>query len=175
MEYRRFRSAEDCYFFTVVTEHRRPLLVENMGRLRQAFRAVREKYPFSIDAIVVLPDHLHTVWRLPEGDSDYSLRWMQIKRRFSSGFQAAPSNQSQQKKREKGVWQRRFWEHAIRDECDWKNHLDYIHYNPVKHGHVERVRDWPFSSFHRAVKRGLYPLNWGEDRSVRTIEVSHDE
>ncbi|MEA2078271.1 MAG: transposase [Pseudomonadota bacterium] len=174
MDYRRAKIPGTTYFFTLVTEHRRPLLIEHIDRLRAAFRHVREKRPFRMEAIVVLPDHLHTLWTLPEGDSDYSTRWMQIKRKFSSSLSAAPSNPSQASKREKGIWQRRFWEHCIRDELDWRNHLDYIHYNPVKHGLITRVYDWPYSSFHRFVERGWYSEDWGDEVSVEVRNMEHE-
>ena len=174
MDYRRAKIPGTTYFFTLVTEHRRPLLIEHIDRLRAAFRHVQEKRPFRMEAIVVLPDHLHTLWTLPEGDSDYSTRWMQIKRKFSSGLSAVPSNPSQASKREKGIWQRRFWEHCIRDELDWRNHLDYIHYNPVKHGLITRVCDWPYSSFHRFVERGWYSEDWGGEVSVEVRNMEHE-
>lgn len=162
VDYRRLYQPGSSYFFTLVTEQRRPLLVTHIDRLREAFRRVRSRQAFHIDAIVILPDHLHTLWTLPEGDADYSGRWMRIKRLFSTGLPAMPSNQSQLAKREKGVWQRRFWEHGIRDETDWCHHMDYIHYNPVKHGQVQRVMDWPFSSFPRCVEIGWYDRDWGQ-------------
>lgn len=176
MDYRRAKIPGTSYFFTVVTEHRRPLLIEHIDRLRAAFRHVREKRPFRMEAIVVLPDHLHTLWTLAEGDNDYSTRWMLIKRKFSSGLSAVPSNPSQASKREKGLWQRRFWEHCIRDQRDWRKHLDYIHYNPVKHGLITRVSDWPYSSFHRFVERGWYSEDWGAEVSVqmRDMELEQD-
>ncbi len=171
MDYRRARMPGATYFFTVVTESRRPLLVENIERLRNAFRHARAKRPFHIDAIVILPDHLHTLISLPEGDNDYSSRWMIIKRKFSSALPAMPSTRSQASKREKGVWQRRFWEHCIRGEADWKNHMDYIHYNPVKHGNVQRVCDWPYSSFHRCVQKGWYRRDWGDGLDADFLQV----
>jgi REP-associated tyrosine transposase len=161
MDYRRYYQAGGTYFFTAVTEGRQPLLIEHIERLRTAFRHVRQRYPFALDAIVVLPDHLHTLWRLPEGDHDHSLRWMLLKRKFSSSLQAQPSTPSQAAKREKGVWQRRFWEHAIRDEEDWRRHLDYLHYNPVKHRYADAPLAWPYSSFSRWVREGLYEPEWG--------------
>ncbi|WP_410510528.1 REP-associated tyrosine transposase [Nodosilinea sp. E11] len=161
MDYRRFYQPGGSYFFTVVTERRQPLLVDHIDRLRVAFRHGMEQYPFSIDGIVVLPDHLHTLWRLPDGDADFSRRWMVIKRKFSAGLKAEVTSTSQKLKREKGVWQRRFWEHCIRDEADWNQHMDYIHYNPVKHGYCTTPADWPYSSFRRSVEWGLYPADWG--------------
>jgi putative transposase len=160
MEYRRYYQPGGTYFFTIVTEHRQPLLIEHVDRLRAAFRYGIDRYPFIIEGIVILPDHLHTIWRLPNGDDNFSLRWMVIKRKFSAGFAAQMINSSKQAKREKGIWQRRFWEHCIRDEEDWRRHMDYIHYNPVKHGYCATPVEWQYSSFHRSVKQGLYAADW---------------
>lgn len=129
-----------------------------IDRLRLALRHVMAKMPFEIDAISVMPDHLHCLWLLPEADHDFSKRWMLIKRFFSIGMPAALNA-----RREKAVWQPRFWEHLIRDDNDWRRHMDYIHYNPVKHGYVQRPEEWEYSSFRRAVEKGLYEENWGSD------------
>jgi putative transposase len=120
--------------------------------------------PFSIDAMVLLPDHLHCIWTLPEGDADYAMRWNRIKRGVSQRTRervAATLSASRLKRGELGLWQRRFWEHQIRDERDFARHVEYIHWNPVKHGYVTRAADWPYSSFHRYVTQGVYPRNWG--------------
>ena len=156
--YRRAIAPGGVFFFTVVTHGRSPLFVseERVEMLRAAFRKVKSVRPFEIDAIVVLPDHLHCIWRLPEGDGDFSGRWREIKK-FASRQIDAHTNQ----RNERSVWQRRFWEHAIRDEADWHRHMDYIHYNPVKHGLVTRPMDWPWSSFRAAVERGWYQEMWG--------------
>lgn len=161
-EYRRYRIKAGCYFFTVnLVERNRELLVEHVGTLREAFRHVRQKHPFSIDAMVVLPEHLHCIWTLPEGDDDFSLRWRQIKAEFSRNIESGERiSNSWALKQERRIWQRRFWEHCIRDEDDFMKHVDYIHFNPVKHGLVKWVQDWPYSSFHRYVKRGILPVNW---------------
>ena len=132
----------------------------------EAFALVRKKRPFEVFAIVLLPDHLHTVWVLPEGDADYSLRLAQLKEEFTSSFLARGGGEgtptrSRLRHRERGVWQRRFWEHTCRDEDDLTHGVDYLHWNPVKHGLVGRVRDWPHSSFHRFVARGEYEPDWG--------------
>ena len=168
--YRRAYQSGGCYFFTVVTHERRQILTQSdvIERLREAFRHVRSTRPFTIDATVVLPDHLHCLWRLPEGDVDFSTRWRLIKHYVSSGIDV-PLN----KRNEKLVWQRRFWEHLIRDEEDWRRHMDYIHYNPVKHGYVQRPGDWPHGSYQRAVDEGLYSLDWGtyEPEEVSRIEL----
>ena len=157
-DYRRAYVPGGCFFFTVVTHQRQQLFAEhsNVERLREGFRRTMAKHPFHIDAIVILPDHLHSVWRLPDGDTDFSRRWRLIKHYVAAGVPAATNRRG-----EKSVWQRRFWEHAIRDEDDWRNHVDYVHYNPVKHGYVRRPGDWRWSSFERARQHGWYPPEWG--------------
>ena len=156
--YRRLYIPGGRYFFTLVTHRRRPLLAgpERVALLRAAFRKVLATRPFAIHAAVVLPDHLHCVCQLPAGDADYPGRWREIKKAFSRALGA-----SSDARRERGVWQRRFWEHAIRDDDDWRRHVDYVHYNPVKHGYAARAADWPFSSFRPAVERGWYTMDWG--------------
>jgi len=156
MDYRRIYQPGARYFFTVVTEQRQPLLIQNIDRLRESFRCCLSRHPFEIEAIVILPDHLHSLWRLPETDANFSKRWMVIKRYFSTALPPGIVNHSKSKKREKGIWQRRFWEHQIRDVDDWRRHVDYIHYNPVKHNYVENPQDWPYSSYHQAVHKGWY-------------------
>jgi len=164
-DYRRNRLPGGCYFFTVnLLERRSDMLVSRIEVLRDAVRKVRVARPFHIDAWVVLPDHMHAVWTLPPGDSDYSARWKAIKVAFSK---ALPKTERLSPRRvlkgERGIWQRRFWEHTIRDERDYAAHMDYVHINPVKHGLVGNVRDWPHSSIHRCVARGVYPPDWGGD------------
>ena len=176
MQYRRSQESGGDFFFTLVTYKRRQILTlrDNISRLRQAFRREIEKRPFEITAFVILPDHLHCIWKLPEGDHDYSRRWSSIKSFFSIGAVAEDANipSSRTKKREKGVWQRRFWEHTIRDEVDWRRHMDYIHFNPVKHGWVKSPSTWPYSSFQQCVKEGLYENNWGasEPNSIKSFD-----
>jgi putative transposase len=162
-DYRRHFVPGGTYFFTVALADRSvSLLTNHIAALRQAFRRVRTEMPFRTEAIVVLPDHLHTIWALPPGDSDFPTRWKKIKANFSRALpKAEPRTTSRARRGERGIWQRRFWEHAIRDESDWQRHMDYIHFNPVKHGHVRRVADWPYSSFHRYVDLGIYPRDWG--------------
>ncbi len=160
--YRRNFVAGGTYFFTAnLADRRRSLLSVNIDLLREAFRSTRRRHPFAIDAIVVLPDHLHTIWTLPDGDSDFAMRWRLIKATFSRGLDhAEPVSPSRSGKQERGIWQRRNWEHTIRDDGDFARHIDYIHLNPVKHGHVGRVQDWPFSSFRRMVRLGFYRQSW---------------
>jgi putative transposase len=163
MQYRRARSPGATYFFTIVTFQRQLIFHDPIAVdvLRSAFRDGMARMPFQIDAIVVLPEHIHCLWTLPEGDADFSTRWRLIKGNFSRHcpmeYQQARSD-ARLRKGEKAVWQRRFWEHQIRDEADFVHHYDYIHFNPVRHGLVERPKDWPYSSFHRAVREGRYRL-----------------
>ena len=168
MRYRRSYVAGGTYFFTVnLLERDKSLLVDHIEVLREAVRWVKVRRPFDIDAWVVLPDHMHAVWTLPEGDAEYSLRWREIKKRFSKAMPKTERLSVVRKaKGERGIWQRRFWEHTIRDEKDYQYHVDYVHLNPLKHGLVNRVRDWPLSSFHKAVKMGIYDNSWCGDGSV---------
>jgi len=165
MQYRRAKTPGATYFFTVVTFRRREILCEPDNRvlLRAAFNAMKTRHPFTMDAFVLLPDHLHCIWTLPPGDMDYSMRWNGIKRHLSlycsDTYKTAPSA-SQKRKRAQTIWQPRFWEHQIRNDWDYEKHCDYIHWNPVKHGLVARIRDWPYSSFHRFVRLGIYSLDW---------------
>jgi putative transposase len=163
--YRRNFVAGASFFFTVnLADRSQHLLTERIDLLRASFKEVRSRHSFTIDAIVVLPEHLHAIWTLPEGDADFALRWRQIKagfaRRLPGGEQISSSRAG---KSERGIWQRRYWEHTLRDEEDFIRHVNYIHFNPVKHGHVKRVRDWPYSSFHRMVRLGIYPEDWAGD------------
>jgi len=141
------------YFFTVTLRDRTSsLLVDYVDDLREATRSIKDERPFDIDAIVVMPEHLHAIWTLPPNDADYSIRWREIKTRFARRI---PYYQY-----EGGVWQARFWEHTLRDQSEMENHIDYIHYNPVKHGYVDNVVDWPYSSFHRHVRQGKCTFDW---------------
>jgi len=163
--YRRATIGGGTFFFTVVTYRRRRFLTDPQPRqwLREAIETTRADHPFDIDAWVLLPDHLHCIWTLPQGDADYATRWALIKGPFTKQAQALLQRkewmtESKRKHREGTVWQRRFWEHSIRDEWDFEAHLSSIHFNPVKHGLVERVADWAFSTFHRYVQAGVYPM-----------------
>jgi putative transposase len=173
--YVRAKIKGSIFFFTVVLSERSSnLLVEQVDRLRRVYRSVQQVRPFETIAICVLPDHVHALWALPEDDADFSTRWNLIKGGFSRGLVAADSRSASKiAKREKGIWQRRYWEHAIRDDVDLERHVDYIHFNPVKHGHVTRVADWPHSSFHRYVERGLLAADWGGD--IKEIRGSFGE
>jgi putative transposase len=156
--YRRWREAGGTYFFTVVTYARYPWLCEPIARqaLRQAIHTTQAAYPFSIDAWVLLPDHLHCIWTLPAGDDDFSTRWRLIKTRTTQICTRhlpidLPSSRSRRHRGDHPYWQRRFWEHKVRDETDFQNHIHYIHQNPVKHGHVTTPTDWPYSTIHRSI------------------------
>ncbi len=161
--YRRLRIAGGCYFFTVNLQVRRPndLLVRHVEVLRAAVFDVRRNHPFHIDGWVVLPDHLHCIWTLPEGDDGFPTRWMLIKKAFSRRLPTTePRSPARAGRGERGVWQRRYWEHAIRDEDDFARHMDYLHFNPVKHGYVTRASDWPYSTLPRLIRTGVYPPEW---------------
>lgn len=163
------------YFFTVNTYRRQQVLTEApfYQALKRSLRAVRAKHPFTIEAFVLLPDHLHCLWTLPENDADYAVRWNIIKRGVSQQTRRliAPALTASRRQRgELGLWQRRFWEHQIRDERDFEKHVDYIHWNPVKHGYVKQVKDWPYSSFHRFVERGIYPWGWASPAENKPLE-----
>jgi putative transposase len=164
-----------CLFFFTVVLAERPsnLLVYEIDRLRQAYRTIQQRRPFETIAICVLPDHVHAIWALPDEDADFSTRWSLIKSGFSRGLDPRSRSASKVGKREKGIWQRRYWEHSIRDDADLERHVDYIHFNPVKHGHVTRVADWPHSSFHRYVEHGSLAPDWGGD--MRDINGSFGE
>ena len=161
--YRRIKVEGATYFFTVNLAQRKDntLLIDNIEGLREIFRKVKTKHPFHLDAIVILPEHLHCIWTLPKADADYATRWSLIKSAFSRLIpQEEQRSESRKKRGERGIWQRRYWEHVIRDERDFERHVDYIHWNPVKHGHVDVVSAWPYSSFHEYVKQEIYPEDW---------------
>lgn len=167
-DYRRYFVPGGTYFFTVVTEGRAPLFRNALAReiLGNLMRDCQQRWPFEINAIVLLPEHLHAIWSLPPGDAAYPRRWGWIKKEFTkawlnSGGQEQATTLSRQQRNERGIWQRRYWEHTIEDEDDFERHFDYVHYNPVKHQHVTCPKDWPSSSFHRWVQRGVYGLEWG--------------
>ena len=165
--YRRVLRPDGTYFFTLVTFNRSPILCTELARplLRQAIEQCRSRWSFDIEAFVLLPDHTHSIWTLPEGDADYSKRWAWIKREFSSlwlaaGGAEAAARVGQIRQRRRGVWQPRFWEHTIRDGDDLRKHLDYVHYNPLKHELAACAHDWPYSSFHRHVTQKNYAIDW---------------
>src|SRR3954453_16604164 len=163
--YRRAFVPGGCWFFTVnLLERRRTLLVDHIDSFRDSVASTRHKYPFHIDAFVVLPDHIHAIWTLPNDDADFSMRWRLIKIQFSKSIpKIEPLSKVRRARGERGIWQRRFWEHLIRDDDDYRRHVEYCYINPVKHGLVARVCDWPHSSFHRDVRAGLFPQDWAGD------------
>jgi putative transposase len=163
MDYRRVWHKGGTYFFTVNLLHRKgnDLLVQHIQSLRQAVKEVKARHPFVIHGWVVLPEHFHCLIQLPPDDADYATRLRLIKVGFSKSLPKIERRSAVRVRRgERGIWQRRYWEHVIRDEADYRAHLDYIHYNPVKHGWVKQVKDWPYSTFHRWVEQGVYPLDW---------------
>jgi putative transposase len=164
VRYRRNFIAGGTFFFTVTLADRTSrALIDHIEALRAAVSETRAAHPFAIDAAVILPDHIHIVMTLPEGDADYPIRLSLIKRRFTDAVTKSGTPVARRRNGEIALWQRRFWEHTIRDEGDFERHVDYVHFNPVKHGLVARVCDWPYSSFHRYVHRGLLPQDWGGD------------
>ncbi len=168
-QYRRNWHPGGTFFFTVNLAQRRDtdLLVRHVDLLRHAVRTTKLAHPFDIVAWVVLPDHMHAVWTLPPDVTDYALRWRAIKAIFSRGLPATETTTATRLSRgERGIWQRRFWEHTIRDARDLENHVNYVHYNPVKHGHAALPAEWPLSSFHRYVRDGLLPSNWTTDADL---------
>ena len=156
IQYRRLLSPGGRYFFTLVTAQRQHILCNEAAIkvLRQAFIRVMAKRPFSIDAFVLLPDHLHCIWTLPADDHDFATRWRLIKTWFTKHYEVRPGHR-------KSLWQPRYWEHLLRDELDYQRHIEYIHYNPVKHGYAQSPGDWPHSSFQRYVVKRIYPEDWG--------------
>ncbi|MCP1315009.1 MULTISPECIES: transposase [unclassified Halomonas] len=164
--YRRALIPGGTYFFTVVTCRRQPLLAKesNITALGRAFRRVRHARPFTLDAFVILPDHLHCLWTLPEGDADYSSRWRDIKKTATREFLLAEGSD--------GAWQRGFWEHVIRDDHDWQRHMDYIHFNPVKHGYVAAPSQWRWSSFKACVKKGWYEEDWSTQQPPAVADMN---
>lgn len=162
MRYRRANTPGGTYFFTVnLADRSSRLLVDRIDDLRASVRLVKQRHPFEIVAWIVLPEHLHAIWTLPQDDADYSTRWALIKAGYSRRIERSEViSPSRRAKGERGLWQRRFWEHQIRDEIDLQRHVDYVHFNPVKHGHALRAADWRYSSIHRYVRLGDLPGDW---------------
>ena len=160
--YRRNKTPGGLYFFTVTLKNRSSqLLTEHINLLKNAMQKTKTELPFKTQAIVVLPDHIHAIWQLPENETNYSSRWRRIKSEFTHQILRTGVKLTKDKRGEYDLWQRRFWEHTIRDEGDLENHINYIHYNPVKHRLVKNVWEWEFSSFHAYIKKGMLPSNWG--------------
>ena len=170
--YIRADAAGATYFLTLTLQDRSArYLVDHVAVLRDCLRHVKERHPFDIEAMVVLPEHLHALWRLPVDDADFSSRCMLLKQAFTRrleelGTLERAASRKRGPKGERSLWQRRFWEHQIRDDDDFARHVDYIHFNPVKHGWVLRAREWPYSSLHRYVRQGLLPADWGISTAI---------
>ncbi|HET6423829.1 MAG TPA: transposase [Planctomycetaceae bacterium] len=177
-DYRRWFVPGGTYFFTLVTAHRAPLFLDPFARnlLGDQLRKCQANRPFEINALVLLPEHLHAIWTLPPGDNAYPARWAWIKKEFTKAWLAAGGTEqamgaARTKRGDRGVWQPRYWEHTIADEHDFDRHFDYVHYNPVKHEHVSCPADWKDSSFHRWVTKGVYEPDWAcSDRGVFTFD-----
>ncbi len=178
-EYRRAYYKGGTYFFTVVTYKRYPVFgrAEAVDLLNRCIQETQVVYPFTTEAMVLLPEHLHAIWSLPINDADFSVRWKRIKTTFTWRYQgntAGNITQSMRKSKERGIWQRRFWEHLIRDQTDFNRHCDYIHYNPVKHGLARSPRDWGHSTFRAFVERGLYPEDWGTAEPEGVVKLGFE-
>ena len=173
--YKRLFIPNTYLFLTITTNHRQPILIDNFALLRESFKRAKHTYKFDIYASVILPDHMHIIL-MPENIEEYPKIIFAVKYHFSRNFDGGLGNppyalsSSQFKKKEKGVWQRRYYEHTIRDESDLNAHLDYIHYNPVKHGLAQNVKDWEFSSFDKFVEMGNYDHNWGSAEDIKHIK-----
>ena len=163
MRYRRVKITGGTYFFTLnLAERKKTLLIDHIDILRHIVNKVKQRHPFKRDAMVILPDHLHAMITLPNGDNDYATRWMLIKQGFSRQIPKTEKiNKSRKTRSERGIWQRRYWEHLIRDEYDYEKHVDYIHYNPVKHGYVKQAVEWKYSTIHRYINEGILHPCWG--------------
>jgi putative transposase len=176
MPYYRRSLTGTTYFFTVVTHRRRPIVCDDPVRLalRHAIERVRLRLPFTTDAMVLMPDHLHCIWTLPDGDTNFSSRWVQIKHHVPyhcRKLYPVTMSESRTRRRTAAIWQRRFWEHRIRDETDMERHVDYIHANPVKHGLVNAASDWPYSTFWRFVRAGVYSEDWGGNAACDGMQL----
>ncbi|MBI2836209.1 MAG: transposase [Chloroflexi bacterium] len=175
-DYRRAYVKGGTFFFTAVSYRRLPIFQQEsaVDLLQTCFQQTMALHPFNIDAWVILPNHLHIIWTLPENDPDFSMRWKKIKATFSRHFEgsAGEVSQSMLRKGEKGIWQRRFWEHVIRDQVDFNRHCDYIHYNPVRHGLASMPSDWRYSSFSKFVEKGWYGPEWGESAPEEIFQMN---
>ncbi len=171
MQYRRLYVKGGTYFFTLVTYERRKIFSEtnSVSLLHNALRYTNDRHPFKIVAFVIMPDHLHFIWTMPDDSSDFSIRWRLIKSHFTRNYQSNENvsvSPSRKMKGERDIWQRRFWEHLIRDEQDLTRHIEYIHFNPVKHGLANSPAEWENSSFSEYVSQGLYPVYWGANEKI---------
>ena len=172
MRYRRAFATGATWFFTVnLADRQQDLLTRHITLLREVMHEVKVHHPFEIDAMVVLPEHLHAIWTLPPDDADYPTRWSLIKSGFSRTLPKTEAiGDSRRSKRERGIWQRRYWEHQIRDDADLQAHVDYIHYNPVKHGHTDLPAAWPYSSIHRYIAQGWLSQEWSMEGPMLQVQ-----
>lgn len=177
MNYRRLYIENSKIFITMVTSKRRPILIENINILRESFKQIKNKIEYKIEAIVILPDHIHMIIE-PKETKKYPEIIKGIKTYFSRAIDETKLDnyeltQSRKDKKEKDIWQRRYWEHSITDEADLRKHTDYIHYNPIKHGYVKQAKKWKYSTFKKCVQQGFYDENWcdfKEDTAVLNYE-----
>ena len=176
VNYRRNFVPGGTFFFTVTLRNRNiSLLTDKVLLLKEAFQSVKKQHPFKIKAYVILPEHIHMIWELPDGDFNYSIRWKKIKTFFSKFLVDSGFKFSKTKHGEYRLWQRRFWEHTIKDMADFENHVNYIHYNPIKHGLVRSLQDWPYSSFHFFVQQGKLEKNWGRSEFKSVVDICFGE
>ena len=170
MKYRRLTTKGACYFFTLNLQNRQQtLLTDHIDTLRNTINKVKHNHPFKLDALVILPEHLHILITLPRDDNNYAKRIMLIKTSFSRQLPKEENiSKSRKSKRKRGIWQRRYWEHQIRNDEDYENHINYIHYNPVKHGYVNNANEWQYSTIHQYIKQGVITQNWGSENIMLT-------
>ncbi len=177
--YIRDKSKGGCYFFTInLYDRKSQLLIKYIDQFRQAYKKTKQRQPFQLDAMVLLPDHIHMMITLPNDTDNYSSIIASLKGNFSRQIPQQANEYisiSRQNKRERGIWQRRFWEHKIRNDLDYQRHIDYIHYNPVKHGYVSIPSQWQYSTIHDYIRNGVYPFDWGSDNNFDMIEVKYDD
>lgn len=174
--YIRDKTKGGCYFLTFnLLDRKSSLLLTHIDKFRDAYAKTLQHHQFKLDAMVVLPDHVHIMITLPPNSDNYAVIVASLKSQFSRQINKTEIiTSSRHAKRERGIWQRRFWEHRIRDEIDYQNHMDYIHYNPVKHGYVINPQDWQYSTLHKLIKKGVYPPDWGTDESDKSINIRYD-
>lgn len=174
--YIRDKTKGGCYFLTFnLFDRQSQLLLLHIDKFRHAYTQTIKRHSFKLDAMVVLPDHVHIMISLPQDSDNYAIIVASLKSNFSRQLnKIEPVNLSRRKKRERGIWQRRFWEHRIRDDMDYQNHMDYIHFNPVKHGYVANPQDWQYSTLNKLIETGIYPIDWGMVENVKTIDIQYD-
>ena len=174
--YIRDKTQGGCYFLTFnLLDRKSSLLLTHIDKFRDAYAKTIQHHQFKLDAMVVLPDHVHIMITLPPNSDNYAVIVASIKSQFSRQINKTEAiTLSRQAKRERGIWQRRFWEHRIRDDADYRQHMDYIHHNPVKHGYVTNPQNWQYSTLHKLIKKGVYPADWGTDENDKSINIRYD-